>query len=146
MRHLEVSVHTLVSLLYLPDLQKIQDEEENVSQKFRFKYCSKIFRRFYPYGGYLFEIFGSPYGIDYNEGCVEEMKVYGSEESKEMQTKIGRVQLMFDCWLTGLNCGKLILRNIKNDEKNTIRYNFSKEEIEKVVEKAIEKYIKLIEW
>ena len=151
MKHYRVGVRTLVDLLYSPQSilnRKIPQsiaEEGNIIH-LRLGYVGKeTFKRFYAYGNYLIEVIGNPDKIDYKEGCVEELKTYRSEIGRKRQIERGELQLMFYSWLTGLNCAKLVLYDVSRNKIDVIKYSFKDEEIKKVVEKAVEKYVRIIE-
>ena len=151
MKYYRVGVKTLVDLLYSP--QNILNK--NISQKvveegnfihLRLGYVeSETFKRHYRIGDYLIEIVGTPDRINIEEGCVEELKTYKTERTREIQKERGKLQLMFYSWLTGLGCAKLILYDTINNRADTIYYNFSEKEINENLEKAVKKYIELRE-
>jgi hypothetical protein len=153
MKNYRVGVHTLVDLLYSP--QNIINNKK-VPQKFyengsfihvRLGYLgTETFKKYYKFGDYLIEVIGAPDKINYNEACVEELKTYKTERTREIQKERGRLQLIFYSWLTGLNCAKLVLYDIMNNRIDIIYYNFNEKEINEVVEKAIKKYVELREF
>jgi len=153
MKYYRVGVHVLVDLLYSPENilnnrkipQKIVDEGNTIHLRLGYV-GSEMFKKYYKLGDYLIEIIGTPDKVNYEEGCVEELKTYRTERTREIQKERGRLQLIFYSWLTGLNCAKLILYDTVNNKVDTIYYNFSDKEIKEVVEKAINKYIKLREF
>lgn len=152
MKYYRVGVHVLVDLLYSPknilNNRKIPQkvvEDGNIAH-LRLGYVgSEVFKRYYRTGDYLIEVVGTPDKINTEEGCVEELKTYRTYRTREIQKERGRLQLIFYSWLTGLNCAKLILYNTVDNKIETIQYNFTEEEIKDVIEKAVEKYIKLRE-
>ena len=152
MKHYVTGVHTLVNLLYSPQNilsnkkipQKVVENGNVVHLKLGYV-GDEVFKRYYRIGDYLFEIIGSPDKINTEEGCVEELKTYKTDRTREIQKDRGRLQLMFYSWLTGLNCAKLILYDTVNGRLETIYYRFSEEEIKDILEKALQKYIKLKE-
>jgi len=152
MKYYRVGVHTLVDLLYSPENvlngRKTQSRiaEEGNTVHLRLGYVgSEVFKRYYRTGDYLIEVIGTPDKINAGEGCVEELKTYKTEKTKEMQKERGKLQLMFYSWLTGLNCAKLILYSTADNKAETIYYSFSEKEISEILEKAVQKYIKLRE-
>ena len=150
MKYYRVGVHTLVDLLYSPSnlLKKVPEklaEEGNVVH-LRLGYVgSETYRKCYKIGDYLIEIIGSPDKVNYKEGCVEELKTYRTERTREIQKERGRLQLIFYSFLTGLSCAKLILYSTADNKAETIYYSFSEKEISEILEKAVQKYIKLRE-
>jgi hypothetical protein len=149
MKYYRVGVHTLVDLLYSPEnlIKKgYQKQPEGVTIHLKLGYVgSETFKKYYITGDYLFEIVGSPDKIDRREGCVEELKTYSNERSKEIQKERGRLQLIFYSFLTGLNCAKLVLYGTTDNKIETIQYSFTEREIKETIEKALQKYIKLRE-
>jgi hypothetical protein len=152
MKYYRIGVHTLVDLLYSPtnilNNKKIPQKvaEEGNFIHLRLGYVgSEMFKKYYRTGDYLFEIIGTPDKINTEEGCVEELKTYKTDRTKEIQKERGRLQLIFYSWLTGLNCAKLILYNTVENKIETIQYNFTEHEIKDFLEKALQKYIKLRE-
>jgi hypothetical protein len=146
-----VGVHTLVNLLYSPqyilskkDTKKVTEEGNIIHLRLGYV-GNEMFKRFYRFGDYLVEIIGTPDKVDYKEGCVEELKTYRTERTREIQKERGRLQLMFYSWLTGLNCAKLVLYDASNNSIEVIKYDFSEKEINEVLEKAVKKYIELRE-
>jgi hypothetical protein len=152
MKYYRTGVHTLVDLLYSP--QKILSNkkyDKNFSDMgnvihLKLGYVgNETFKKYYVYGDYMIEIMGSPDKVNYKEGCVEELKTYSSERSRENQKERGRLQLIFYSWLTGLKCARLVLYDTVNNKMEVINYNFTEKEINEVVEKAIKKYIEVRE-
>ena len=152
MKYYRIGVHTLVDLLYSPQCllnnrkidQKITEEGNIVH--FKLGYVgNEMFKRYYAAGDYLIEIVGTPDKINTEEGCVEELKTYRTDRTREIQKEKGKLQLMFYSWLTGLSCAKLILYCTADNKAETIYYRFSEKEINEVLEKALQKYIKLRE-
>jgi hypothetical protein len=152
MKYYRTGVHTLVDLLYSP--QKILSNKKydksfsdmgNVVHLKLGYVGSETFKKYYVYGDYMIEIMGSPDKVNYKEGCVEELKTYSSERSREIQKERGRLQLMFYSWLTGLKCARLVLYDVVNNKMEVIHYNFTEKEVNEVVEKAIKKYIEVRE-
>jgi hypothetical protein len=150
MKYYRVGVHTLADLLYSPQniLKKVPEKnvEEGNFIHLRLGYVgNEVFKRYYRTGDYLIEVVGTPDKINTEQGCVEELKTYKTYRTREIQRERGRLQLIFYSWLTGLNCAKLILYNTVDNKIETIYYNFTEEEIKDVIEKAVQKYIKLRE-
>jgi len=152
MKYYRVGVHVLVDLLYSPEnvLSSRKTHSRTVEDgnivHLRLGYVgSEAFKRYYRTGDYLIEVIGTPDKINTEEGCVEELKTYKTEKTKKMQKERGRLQLMFYSWLTGLNCAKLVLYDVSRNKIDVIKYSFKDEEIKKVVEKAVEKYVRIIE-
>jgi len=151
MKYYRAGVHTLVDLLYSPE--KILDKKADKGASsfgsiihFRLGYVgSGIFKKYYTYKDYLIEIIGSPDKVNYSEGCVEELKTYSSERSREIQKERGRLQLIFYSWLTGLKCARLVLYDVANNKIELIYYNFTEKEISETLEKAVRKYVELRE-
>lgn len=152
MKHYRVGVHTLVDLLYSPEniltpYRKDGKNYENGSAiHLKLGYTGgETFRRYYTIGDYLIEVIGTPDKVNYKEGCVEELKTYRTERTREIQKERGKLQLAIYCELTGLSCAKLILHDARNNKTETIYFNFTKEEAQKVLDEALRRYIKLRE-
>ena len=152
MKYYRTGVHTLVDLLYSPhniisnrkNDQKIT-EEGNIIH-FKLGYVgTEMFKRYYKFGDYLIEVVGTPDKINTKEGCVEELKTYRSEFSREAQKQRGKLQLIFYSWLTGLSCARLVLYDAVNNKIELIYYNFTEKEINETLEKAVRKYVELRE-
>jgi hypothetical protein len=151
MKYYRVGVKTLVDLLYSPQNilnknipQKVVEEGNFIHLRLGYV-GSETLKRHYRIGDYLIEIVGTPDRINIEEGCVEELKTYKTERTREIQKERGKLQLMFYSWLTGLSCAKLILYDTINNRADTIYYNFSEKEINENLEKAVKKYIELRE-
>ena len=152
MKYFRVGAHTLVDLLYSPSSilnnrkipPKIAENGNVVHLKLGYV-GSETFKKYYRLGDYLIEVIGSPDKINYKDGCVEELKTYSSERSRENQIERGKLQLIFYSWLTGLECARLVLYDTVNNRMEIINYNFTEKEINEILEKAIKKYIEIRE-
>ena len=151
-KHYRVGVHTLVNLLYSPEniltpyRKDVKNYENGRVIHLKLGYTGgETFRRYYRIGDYLIEVIGTPDKVNYEEGCVEELKTYRTERTRRIQEERGRLQLLIYCGLTGLTCAKLILFDAVNNKAETIYFKFTEEEIQKVLDKALRKYIELRE-
>jgi hypothetical protein len=154
-KHYRVGVRKLVDLLYprSPEdiLRPYRDRKDYESGRvihLKLGYVGgETFRRIYvdEDEGYSIEIIGSPDRVNYEEGCVEELKTFRDDRAMEIQKEIGRLQLAIYCWIIGVRRAILKLYNPETNEVETIYYEFTPEELEKIVGKAVRKYIKVIE-
>ena len=76
----------------------------------------KLFMRFFLYKGEYWLITGMPDKIDYENGVVEELKTFHSEQVRKRQEKAGKVQLNIYLFLTGLKKGKLCFYDMRKEE------------------------------
>ncbi|MCC5993986.1 MAG: hypothetical protein LM587_00070 [Candidatus Aenigmarchaeota archaeon] len=152
MKHYRVGVHTLVDLLYSPEKILTQTHyrknyENGSAIHLKLGYTGgETFKRYYTIGNYLIEVIGTPDKINYKEACVEELKTYKTERTREIQKERGRLQLLIYSELTGLSCAKLILHDAVNNKTETIYFNFTEEEVRETVNEALRRFIKLREF
>jgi hypothetical protein len=153
MKHYRVGVHTLVNLLYSPEniltpyRKDGKSYEDGSAIHLKLGYGGgETFKRYYTIGDYLIEVIGTPDKVNYEEGCVEELKTYKTDRTRRIQEERGRLQLLLYCGLTGLRCGKLILYDAVNNKAETIYFKFTEEEIRGTTDEALRRYVKLIEF